>query len=115
MINRTTDMSAVDRPARRLALSLGLALCLTLSVGALPAQAATQASTAATSKVAVVTFKNCAALNAKHPGGVAKVGVKFNIVNGKKRAFAKRPTFSNALYAANKKSDRDRDGIACER
>jgi cytochrome c2 len=117
MIYRTVNMSATKRRTGRLKVSvLGIALFLTVSVGALPATAATPASAAMVSKVAAATtFKNCTALNAKHPGGVAKVGVKFNLVNGKKRAFTKRPTFSNALYAANRKSDRDKDGIACER
>jgi cytochrome c2 len=117
MINRTVSMSASEHRAGRLkASAMGIALFLTLSAGALPATAATPASAATMSKVAAATaFKNCTALNAKYPGGVAKVGVKFNLVNGKKRAFTKRPTFSNALYAANKKSDRDKDGIACER
>ena len=107
----------LNRPAtgRLTALSVGIALCLTLGVGAVPATAATQASAATTTKSAVTTFKNCTALNAKYPGGVAKVGIKFNLVNGKKKAFNKRPTFSTALYTANKKSDRDKDGIACER
>ena len=116
MINRTLNLPATNRRTGRVAaFSVGIALCLTLSLGAAPATAATQVSAATTSKAAVTVFKNCTALNAKYPGGVAKAGVKFNLVNGKKKAFKKRPTFSTALYAANKKSDRDKDGIACER
>jgi hypothetical protein len=116
MINRTTNLPAATRRSGRLvAFSSGIALCLTLAVGVAPAGAATQASAPTTSKSAVAVFKNCTALNAKYAGGVAKAGVKFNLVNGKKKAFKKRPTFSTALYTANKKSDRDKDGIACER
>jgi cytochrome c2 len=116
MINRTTNLPAATRRSGRLvALSSGIALCLALSIGAAPASAAAQPSAASTAKSAVAAFKNCTALNAKYPGGVAKTGVKFNLVNGRKKAFTKRPTFSTALYTANKKSDRDKDGIACER
>jgi hypothetical protein len=112
MINRVLNLPATGRLT---ALSVGIALCLTLGVGAAPATAATSAAAPTTGTSAVVVFKNCTALNAKYPGGVAKAGIKVNLVNGKKRAFTKRPTFSTALYAANKKSDRDKDGIACEK
>jgi cytochrome c2 len=112
MTIRTPNRTATSRQA---ALSVGIALCLTLGVGAGPATGAAHAHVAPTAKAAVTVFKNCTALNAKYPGGVAKVGVKVNLVNGKKKAFAKRPTFSTALYTANKKSDRDKDGIACEK
>jgi hypothetical protein len=106
-----------NRPAssRQAALSVGIALCLTLGMGAGPASAAAHVQVAPTTKAAVTAFKNCTALNSKYPGGVARAGVKVNLVNGKKRAFTKKPTFSSALYTANKKSDRDKDGIACER
>jgi len=114
MITSTpTSVPDARRRAGRLVV-FSAVIALSLSVGVAPAMAA-PASAAVTGKVAVVTFKNCTALNAKYPGGVAKVGITFNLVNGKKRAFTKRPTFSTALYTANKKSDRDKDGIACER
>lgn len=95
--------------------SVGVVLCLGLSAGAMPANAATHASAPSSAKVAVTIFKNCTALNAKYPGGVAQAGVKKNTVNGKKVSFKRVPHFSTALYMANKKSDRDKDGIACER
>ena len=98
-----------------MALSVAVVLCLGLTAGAAPAVAATQTGASTASKVAVTVFKNCTALNAKYPGGVARAGVTGNLVNGKKRAFVKRPVFSTPLYTANKKSDRDKDGIACER
>ena len=55
-------------------------------------------------------FKNCTELNKVYPGGVAKPGA----VN-QGGATKKEPTIDAALYNANKKSDRDGDGIACEK
>ena len=55
-------------------------------------------------------FKNCTELNKVYPGGVAKPGA----VN-QGGATKKEPTIDAALYKANKKSDRDGDGIACEK
>jgi hypothetical protein len=59
---------------------------------------------------AVKKFKNCAELNKVYPGGVAKPGA----VN-KGGATKKEPIINEALYKANLKSDRDKDGIACEK
>lgn len=55
-------------------------------------------------------FKNCTALNKVYPGGVALPGA----VNagGETKLI---PKYDKALYLANKKSDRDKDGIACEK
>ena len=58
----------------------------------------------------VKVFKNCTELNKVYPGGIAKPGA----VN-KGGASKKVPTYDSALYEANKKSDRDKDGIACEK
>ena len=55
-------------------------------------------------------FKNCTELNKVYPGGVAKPGA----VN-KGGATKRQPTINAALYKANIKSDRDKDGIACEK
>ena len=55
-------------------------------------------------------FKNCTELNKVYPGGVAKPGA----VN-KGGATKNEPTIDAALYKANIKSDRDKDGIACEK
>lgn len=63
-----------------------------------------------TSQAAAKVFKNCTALNKIYPGGVALPGA----VNSG-GATKKSPKYSKALYLANKKSDRDKDGIACER
>ena len=55
-------------------------------------------------------FKNCTELNKVYPGGVALPGA----VNAG-GATKKEPKYDKALYKANKKSDRDGDGIACEK
>ena len=59
---------------------------------------------------AAKVFKNCTELNKVYPGGVAKPGA----IN-KGGATKKEPIIDAALYKANKKSDRDGDGIACEK
>jgi hypothetical protein len=55
-------------------------------------------------------FKNCTELNKIYPGGVALPGA----VNAG-GVTKKEPKYDKALYTANKKSDRDGDGIACEK
>ena len=55
-------------------------------------------------------FKNCTELNKVYPGGVALPGS----VNAG-GATKKEPKYDKALYTANKGSDRDGDGIACEK
>lgn len=55
-------------------------------------------------------FKNCTELNKVYPGGVALPGALNSGGTTKKE-----PKYNKALYIANKKSDRDKDGIACEK
>ena len=55
-------------------------------------------------------FKNCTELNKVYPGGVALPGA---VNTG--GATKKEPQYDKALYTANKSSDRDKDGIACEK
>ena len=62
------------------------------------------------SNAAVKKFKNCTELNKVYPGGVALPGA----VNAG-GATKKEPKYDKALYTANKSSDRDKDGIACEK
>ncbi|GAB2484268.1 excalibur calcium-binding domain-containing protein [Jatrophihabitans fulvus] len=57
------------------------------------------------------TFANCTAMHKVYPHGVGKVGAR-DRTSGKPVTTFKR---SNTLYAANKKSDRDKDGVACEK
>jgi hypothetical protein len=78
---------------------LVLAVCVGLSI-----------SSISTANAAAKKFKNCTELNKVYPGGVAKPGA----VN-KGGATKTDPFIDAALYKANIKSDRDKDGIACER
>ena len=55
-------------------------------------------------------FKNCTELNKVYPGGIALPGA----VNAGGTS-KKEPKYNAALYKANRKSDRDGDGIACEK
>ena len=57
------------------------------------------------------TYKNCTALNMDYKHGVGKKGAK-DKTSGKRVTNFKR---SNSIYSKNKKSDRDKDGIACEK
>lgn len=59
---------------------------------------------------AAKVFKNCTELNKVYPGGVALPGA-INAGGETK----KEPKYDKGLYTANKKSDRDKDGIACEK
>jgi hypothetical protein len=56
------------------------------------------------------SFKNCTELNRIYKGGVALPGA---INQGGVTKYE--PKYNRALYMANKKSDRDKDGIACEK
>ena len=67
-------------------------------------------SVAPSSQAAAKVFKNCTELNKVYPGGVALPGAINSGSNTKKE-----PKYDKALYNANKKSDRDKDGIACEK
>ncbi|BCY08353.1 excalibur calcium-binding domain-containing protein [Actinoplanes sp. L3-i22] len=83
-----------------------------LLVGALAFAGAT-AVTVTPAQAAAKTYKNCTALNKVYKHGVGKKGAKDKV-----RGTTKKVTnfkVSNALYQANKKSDRDKDGIACEK
>lgn len=79
--------------------SVTLIICLGLAFSASPS-----------SQAAAKVFKNCTELNKVHPGGVALPGA----VNSG-GVTKKEPKYDKALYNANKKSDRDKDGIACEK
>lgn len=63
-----------------------------------------------TAQASAKVFKNCTELNKAYPGGVALPGA----VN--RGGITKlTPTYNKRIYEANKKSDRDKDGIACEK
>ena len=57
------------------------------------------------SNLNAMTYKNCTELRKAYPKGVAKDA---------KSAQATGATVNAKVYNANKKSDRDKDGIACE-
>lgn len=58
-------------------------------------------------------YKNCTALRKVYPHGVGRKGAKDHVSkNGKP---VKNFTVSTATYKLNKKRDRDKDGIACEK
>ena len=59
---------------------------------------------------AVKVFKNCTELNLIYQGGVA---LPYAVNAGGETK--KEPKYDKALYTANQKSDRDKDGIACEK
>jgi hypothetical protein len=63
-------------------------------------------------EAAAKTFKNCTVMHAVYKGGVARSGAKDKRANGGTAKY--KPFVSTALYNANKKSDRDKDGVACE-
>jgi excalibur calcium-binding domain-containing protein len=88
MLRKTTiAMSSV-------ALGLGV-----MFVGTAPAQASAK------------TYKNCTALNKVYKHGVGRPGAKDH-TSGKPVTNFK---VSKSIYDKNKKSDRDKDGIACEK
>jgi hypothetical protein len=57
---------------------------------------------------AASTFKNCTQLNKVYPSGVAKSAA---VAKKQKKA----PKVSAAVYRANIKMDRDKDGTVCEK
>ncbi|NHC46747.1 excalibur calcium-binding domain-containing protein [Motilibacter aurantiacus] len=82
----------------------GTVLALVVGWGgaaALPAEAAARA------------FDNCSHMHTVYKGGVAKKGAKDKRRGGGRARYA--PKVSDALYAANRSMDRDKDGIACEK
>ena len=79
--------------------SLAFAICLTIASAVTPS-----------SQAAAKVFKNCTELNKVYAGGVAMRGA---INSG--GLTKKLPKYNKALYLANQKSDRDKDGIACEK
>lgn len=75
------------------------------------ATAAALLAAAAPSPVSAKVYKNCTALNKAYPHGVGRKGAKDKTSGTPVTTF----TVSNSVYNENKKSDRDKDGIACEK
>jgi hypothetical protein len=88
------------------------ALALALTVGGV-------VGTATSASAAPKTYENCTAVHKVYSGGIAKKSVTKNKVTsaGKTSYRALKGTVKkdDALYNANKKMDRDADGIACEK
>ena len=84
-------------------------LAVTLSMGL--ALGVSAAPDSAEAKAKVKTYKNCTELNKDYKGGVAKSSSVKN--KGGKTKY--KPHVAKDLYEANKKSDRDKDLIACEK
>lgn len=61
------------------------------------------------------TYKNCTAMHKVWPHGVYKPGAKDRTSDGTVKDPQPKGHKSKALYVANKKSDRDKDGWACEK
>ncbi|NII41924.1 hypothetical protein E9228_002582 [Curtobacterium flaccumfaciens] len=77
------------------------------------------AGTATSASAAPRVFANCTAVHQVYSGGIAKKSVTQNkVTSGGKtsyRALKGTVKKDDALYRANKKMDRDADGIACEK
>lgn len=56
------------------------------------------------------SFANCTDMHRVYPHGVGKLGAHDRTSSTPVTSFKR----SNALYYANTKSDRDKDGVACE-
>ena len=80
---------------------------LIIALAALVALAAT-AALAAPAEAGVRHFSNCTAMHKVYPHGIAKSHAAAG-------AHGRGAKVSASLYKANKKMDRDRDGVACER
>lgn len=84
---------------------------LVLAVGLLVAPAASASAIPSGMDAPRKEYKNCTALNKAYPHGVGKTGAK-DKASGKPVTNFKKST---KVYIENKKSDRDKDGIACEK
>jgi hypothetical protein len=87
----------VSTAPRAILVAAGLAMS-TLTLTSAPAEAAT-------------TFANCTKMHRVYTHGVAKSA---KAANYQVRKGYGRPAVKPAVYSANKKSDRDNDGTACE-
>lgn len=92
-------------------LRITLTACLVLSLSTAAAALTGTASAEAKAKTKAKTYKNCTELRKDYKGGVAISSSTTN--EGGKTKY--KPHVSKELYNANKKSDRDKDGIACEK
>jgi hypothetical protein len=89
--------------------SVGLvsAVLIAAALG-LPAQAASGSV-----HLAAKTYANCTALNKVYHHGVGRSGARDHVKGSSKPVTNFK--VSTSVYNANKKSDRDKDGVACEK
>lgn len=92
---------------------IGITATVLMTGGLLLAAATTDGADAATAGTSAKQYKNCTALNKDYPHGVGRRNA-VDKVSGSSRPVTNFKK-SNALYLANKKSDRDGDKIACEK
>jgi hypothetical protein len=97
----------------KIAKAVGAALAAAAATGTIAALSVAAPAMAGVDGTAAAakTFKNCTALNRVYPHGVGRVGARDKTTGEPVRNFKR----SNLLYRQNKKSDRDKDGIACEK
>ena len=76
------------------------------------ATTADSGSTSSSTQSSAHKYKTCASMNKRYPYGVGKKGAK-DETHGTRRPTANYKV-SYRLYQANRKLDRDDDGIACE-
>jgi uncharacterized membrane protein len=93
------DIEATKGDLMHVRRMLVAAMTATLFLGTAPSYAAAK------------TYKNCTALNKAYPHGVGRKGARDKTSGTPVTNFK----VSNSLYAANSGSDRDGDGIACEK
>lgn len=102
---KLAERYSLRMPTTRLLCTLVPAVALAASAS--PALAAIKAAPKP------IHYANCAALNAVYPHGVARKGAR-DVVSGRTRPVT---TFliNDAVYRLNTSSDRDKDGVACEK
>jgi uncharacterized membrane protein len=91
-----------------------LLLATTIAIGLICAPVSTAMASVTVGPVASVKeYKNCTALNKVYPHGVGKKGAKDKVRGA--TSPVKNFKVSTTIYKQNKKSDRDGDGVACEK
>jgi cytochrome c2 len=90
-----------------------------LAAAAIAVAAVTTVTVPADAATTVKHFSSCAAVHKIYSGGIAKKGVTKNTVHSHGKVTHRKlkgsVKHSTALYKANKKLDRDKDGVACEK
>ena len=81
-------------------------------VGLLIVSVAVASVVIAAANASTSAFANCKALNARYPHGVGRIGARDHTKSGDPVTDFRRST---RLYLANRRLDRDGDGVACEK